>query len=190
MISEEELVKMKLSTRKSWAIQAIRWMTQIPLPLLKTCVRKNAAKKELKAWCLRHIPTTGDMILRGKSRKEEKSDSYDKGDGGEDGPGEETGQKRRQQTLMQKWIQHRGREGGMGQTRGRLESLLQTPGGEKVRHEKQNVRGQNLHQHRENEEKEVRDQKSKSVDINQIHGKEKKLQVISMKKIFKSRTEK
>ena len=190
LISEEELVKMKLSTRKSWAIRAIRWMTQIPPPLLKTCVRKNAAKKELKAWCLKHIPTTGDMILRGKSRKEEKSESYDKGDEGEDGPGEETGQKRRQQTLMQKWIQHRGREGGMGQTRGRQESLLQTPGGEKVWHEKQNVRGQNLHQHRENEEKEVRDQKAKSVDINQIQGKEKKLQVISMKKIFKSRTEK
>ena len=45
LISKEELVKIKLSTRKSWAVRAIRWMAQIPPPpLLITCVRKNAAK--------------------------------------------------------------------------------------------------------------------------------------------------
>ena len=67
MMTKEEFTRLKLSTRKSWAVRATRWMAEIPQLLLSMCVRKNAAKKELKAWCLKTIPTTGDMILRGRN---------------------------------------------------------------------------------------------------------------------------
>ena len=56
-------------------------------------------KKECCKVGLENISKTGDMILRGKSWKEEKSEACDKEDGGEDGPGEETEQKRKQTNL-------------------------------------------------------------------------------------------
>ena len=65
-MTAEELSKIKLLTRKSWAVRATRWMEQIPEHLLTTCVKVKSAKKELKDWCMTNIPTTGDRILRGK----------------------------------------------------------------------------------------------------------------------------
>ena len=63
IITEDELIRMKLSTRKSWAVRSTTWMSQIPHHLLNTCVKKNSSKKNLKTWSLENIPTTSDRIL-------------------------------------------------------------------------------------------------------------------------------
>ena len=109
-ITREELARMKLSTRKSWAVRATRWMAKIPPLLLKTCFQKHSSKKELKAWCLENIPTTGDRILRGKALEEGNMEAGDNGDGGGDGPESGDGpgsgydQKRKQQKMMKSWV--------------------------------------------------------------------------------------
>ena len=115
-ITKEELTKMKQSTRKSWAVRATRWMAQIPPLMLTTCVRKNSSKKELKDWCLENIPTTGDRILRGRSLEEGRPEAGNEYDGGKDNSGEGSGQKRKQPSVMRKWLQgnrqYQTREGG------------------------------------------------------------------------------
>ena len=104
-ITEDELSRMKLSTRKSWAVRSTRWMSQIPHHLLNTCVKKNSSKKNLKTWCLENIPTTGDRILRGRGLEEGRPEAGDVGDNGGDGSGGGYPPEKRQQRMMQKWLQ-------------------------------------------------------------------------------------
>ena len=118
-ITMKELSKMKLSTRKSWAVRAARWMEQIPKHLLTTCVKKQSAKKELKDWCMTNIPTTGDKILRGKINADENLKNTEKGHGGDTECDEEKLEPRgHQQKFMNKWMrpqQHRAGKGGQDQ---------------------------------------------------------------------------
>ena len=119
-ITKEELDKLKLSTRKSWAVRASRWMEQIPQHLFTLCVKKDMAKKKLKAWCMENIPTTGDRILRGKSLEEGRTERRKTGDEEENNPeGGQSGLEKGQQRLMKNWLrgqgQHQGKEGRKGQ---------------------------------------------------------------------------
>ena len=105
LMTKEQFTRLKLSTRKYWAVQATKWMAEIPRLLFSMCVKKNAAKKELKAWCLKNIPTTGDMILQGRNLEEGRPEAGDRHAGGQDVPGGGCGQERRQQQMMKKWMQ-------------------------------------------------------------------------------------
>ena len=130
LMTKEELARIKLSTRKSWAVRAIRWMAQIPPHLLKTCFKKHSSKKELKDWCLKNVPTTGDRILRGKVLEEGKPEAGDNGDGDEDSPGGGYEQNRRQQRMMKTWMQkqhQRKEKGTTEQNTGRRQEKSRQP---------------------------------------------------------------
>ena len=133
-MTKDELNKMKLSTRKSWAVRAVRWMEQIPQHLLTICVKKNLAKKELKDWCMNSIPTTGDRILRGKiladeSKEAGKAESWDDNNPEDEAPPPKKGQ----QKLMQHWMRgqtrHKSDKSGRGQT-----GLYQQKRGNELKH--------------------------------------------------------
>ena len=133
-MTAEELSKMKLSTRKSWAVRATRWMEQIPEHLLTTCVKKKSAKKELKDWCMTNIPTTGDRILRGKILVDTSKNKTEKGHEDENKRDEEKLKpKGQQQKFMQNWIhgQQQNRDGKSAQCQ---ESHQQRGGESEHRH--------------------------------------------------------
>ena len=139
-MTKEELNKMKLSTQKSWAVRATRWMAQIPQHLIDMCVKKDIARKELKAWCMQKIPTTGDRILRGKSLEEGRIEAGDTKDGGGSDPdGGENVAKKGQQELMQNWMR------GQVPTKG-------SEGRQRQLHQQTNKGGQEPSKHQESKE--------------------------------------
>ena len=128
MITMEEFSRMKLTTRKSWAVRSTRWMAQIPKNLLNSCVKKNSSKKELKKWCSENIPTTGDRILRGRSLEEGRTETGEVKDRDGDSTGGGYGPERRLQRAMQKWLQGHAQ---LQARQGEQEQMLQQNVGEK-----------------------------------------------------------
>ena len=195
MMTKEEFTRLKLSTRKSWAVQATRWMAEIPQLLLSMCVRKNAAKKELKAWCLKNIPTTGDIILRGRNLEEGRPEAGNRHAGGQDGPGGGCGQEKRQQQRMKKWMQGhqepQTRRGEQEQTKnknhGRKRPKQQNTGKEQVQPEQNYSSVQMVQSHKVQQLTKVRDGKTKSVRVERKYQHKMNIEVKCSKMTVTSR---
>ena len=79
-------------------------------------MRKDTAKKDMKAWCMKSIPRTGDRILRGKSLEEGTTENVKTVEGEENNPeGGEGVSENREKGFMRNWlggqVQRQDREG-------------------------------------------------------------------------------
>lgn len=70
VFSEDDIKKLKLSTRKAWSTRALRWLEMKPASMLEMDLSFKSSKKALKAWIKHRVPARGDKVLWGKLKRE------------------------------------------------------------------------------------------------------------------------
>ena len=73
LVNERKLMKMKMTTRKSWSYRSLRWLEKMPETLRKKDPTLKATKIELKKWVRDQIPVRGCRIIWGKKLGENKA---------------------------------------------------------------------------------------------------------------------
>ena len=87
-LSEDNIKRLKLSTRKAWSTRALRWIGMMPTSLLEMDFNFKSSNKALKTWIKHRVPARGDKILWGKVMRGvgEQGDEPRRQDQGPDGP--------------------------------------------------------------------------------------------------------
>ena len=67
--TEENLMRLNLSTRKAWSTRSLRWMNMMPNNMLEMDLSLKSSKEHLKAWIKHRVPPRGDKILWGKLQR-------------------------------------------------------------------------------------------------------------------------
>ena len=88
-VNEQQFLKMKLTTRKSWSWRSLRWLEKMPESLRIQDPTKKGMKNELKKWVRGQVPVRGCRIMWGKKLEGEgrgrRQDRQRPQDGDEDG---------------------------------------------------------------------------------------------------------
>ena len=66
VFTEENINRLKLSTRKAWSVRALRWLEMMPASMLNMDLKQKSSKKILKTWIKHRVPVRGDKVLWGK----------------------------------------------------------------------------------------------------------------------------
>ena len=77
--SEEQIMKFKNSTSKTWSVRALRWLDKLPQEVKELDMSTEGGKQELKKLIKHRVGKYGDRILWGqpieKTNKEKASEA-------------------------------------------------------------------------------------------------------------------